>query len=371
MRILLPVAILGLALSAWAQQQSVIETIVARVNNDIVTLSELNRNRTQLRNELGQRLRGIDLQTQLTEKEKDLLRDLVDNLLLVQKGKEIGINVDTEFVKYEDKLRKDLNLASLEDLEKAVATQGMVFEDWKANTKNEMIKRQVIGREVSSGIKVSKDEISKFYDENKSKLQRPEMVFLREILIATEGKTGPDLEAAQKKAADVLARAKKGENFAELAQKESNTDSAANGGDIGGVERGNMAKPIEDAVWGLKKGGITEIIPTKTGLLILKVEEHTQAGVPPLAEIEAQVQDQIYVQKMQPALRSYLLKLRDEAYMEVRPGYTDSGAPETLSSTHLIPVDVSPEELTTTVAGAKKGGGKRVYKPWTWVGHKK
>ena len=368
MRKLLPVALLGLALPVLAGD--VIETIVARVNNDIVTLSELSKNRMQLRTELTQRLRGVELQTQLVEKEKDLLRDLVDNLLLVQKGKEIGINVDTEFVKYEDKLRKDLSLQSLEDLEKAVAAQGMIFEDWKANTKNEMIKRQVIGREVSSSIKVSKDEISKFYDENKARLHRPEMVFLREILISTEGKQGPDLEAAQKKAEDVLARARKGENFAELAQKESNTDSAAQGGDIGGQERGLMAKPIEEAVWSLKKGGITDIIPTKSGLLILKVEEHTQAGVPPLAEIEPQVQDQIYMQKMQPALRAFLSKLRDEAYMEIRPGYTDSGSPETLSSTHLIPVDVSPEELTTTVAGAKRGG-KRVYKPWTWMGHKK
>lgn len=373
MRIFFPVALLGLALPMMAQQQpQVLETIVARVNNDIVTLSELNKNRAQLQAELGQRLRGIELSAQVAEKEKDLLRDLVDNLLLVQKGKDLGLNVDTEMVKYQDKLRKDMNLASMEDLEKAVVAQGLNFEDWKANTRNEMIKRQVIGREVSSNIKVSQDEIKKFYDTNKDKMQRPEMVFLRELLISTENKTGPALEAAEKKAADVLAKAKKGDNFGELAAKESDADSAKNGGDIGGFERGKgMAKEIEDAVWSLKKGGVTDIIKVKTGLLILKVEEHTQAGIPPLADIEPQVQDQIYMERMQPALRTYLTKLRNEAYLEVRPGYTDSGAPETLSSAHLIPVDVSPEELTTTVAGAKKGAGKKVYKPWTWVGRSK
>lgn len=346
----------------------IVETIVARVNNDIVTLSELNRRRELMRQELTQRLRGIELQGQIAEQEKILLRDLVDSLLLVQKGKEVGVNVDTEFIKYQDKLRREMGLPTMEDLEKAVAAQGLIFEDWKSNVKNEMVKRQVIGREVGSTIKISQDEIKKFYEENKSKLERPEMVFLREILIATEGKEGPALAEAEKRAEDAVARAKKGENFAELAQKVSESESAKNGGDIGGFEKGRMAKEIETAVFALKKGGVTDVMRTKNGLLILKVEEHTQAGLPPLAEAEEFIQNELYVQKLQPALRAYLTKLRHEAYLEIRPGYVDTGAPETLSSAHLIPVDVSPEELTTTVAGAKKGGGRKVYKPWTWIG---
>jgi peptidyl-prolyl cis-trans isomerase SurA len=263
-----------------------------------------------------------------------------------------------------------MGLPTMEDLEKAVAAQGMIFEDWKSNVKNEMIKRQIIGREVGSSIKISQEEIKKFYDENKNKLERPEMVLLREILISTEGKEGPALEEAQKKADDALARARKGDNFAELAQKVSESESAKNGGDIGAFEKGKMAKDIETAVFALKKGGVSDVFHTKNGLLILKVEDHTQPGIPQMSEVEEQIQNELYMQKMQPALREYLTKLRNEAYLEVRPGYVDSGAPETLSSAHLIPVDVSPEDLTTTVAGAKKGGGKKVYKPWTWIGHK-
>ena len=348
----------------------IVETIAARVNNDIVTLSELTRAREMMRQELNQRLRGIELQAQVAEREKILLRDLIDNLLLVQKGKELGLNVDTEFIKYQDKLRRDMGLPTMEDLEKAVASQGMIFEDWKSNVKNEMIKRQVIGREVGSSIRIGQDEIKKFYDENKSKMERPEMVYLREILISIEGKEGPALAEAEKKAEDALARARKGENFAELAQKLSESESAKNGGDIGGFEKGRLDKAIEPVVFALKKGGVTDSIRVKSGLLILKVEEHSQPGVPALAEAEDVIQNELYAQKMQPALREYLTKLRHEAYLEVRPGYVDTGAPETLSSAHLIPVDVSPEDLTTTVAGAKKGRGKKIYKPWTWIGHK-
>lgn len=369
MRKLFPLALTAL-LALPLVAGDIVETIAARVNNDIVTLSELNRRRDAMRAELTRSFRGIELQGQIAEQEKILLRDLIDNLLLVQKGKEVGVSVDTEFIKYQDKLRREMGLPTMEDLEKAVAAQGLIFEDWKSNVKNEMIKRQVIGREVGSSIRISQEEIKKFYDENKSKMERPEMVYLREILIATEGKEGPALAEAEKKAEDALARAKKGENFAELAQKVSESESAKNGGDIGGFEKGRMAKEIETSVFALKKGGVTEIIRTKNGLLILKVEEHSQPGVPTLQEAEEAIQNELYGQKMQPALRTYLTKLRHEAYLEVRPGYVDSGAPETLSSAHLIPVDVSPEELTTTVAGAKKGAGRKIYKPWTWIGHK-
>lgn len=372
MRKIFPLALWAL-LSVPLFAGDIVETIVARVNNDIVTLSELNRRRELMRQELTQRLRGIELQGQIVEQEKVLLRDLIDSLLLVQKGKEVGVNVDTEFIKYQDKLRRESGMATMEDLEKAVTAEmskvGKSFEDWKSDIKSEMVKRQVIGREVGSNIKISKDEIQKFYDENKSKLERPEMVFLREILIATEGKEGPALAEAEKRAEDAVARAKKGENFAELAQKVSESESAKNGGDIGGFEKGKLLAPaIETAVFALKKGGVTDVIRTKNGLLILKVEEHTQPGLPPIAEAEEFIQNELYVQKMQPSLRTYLTKLRHEAYLEIRPGYVDTGAPETLSSAHLIPIDVSPEELTTTVAGAKKGGGRKVYKPWTWIG---
>ncbi len=357
--------IAALALALPAAGGEVVEMIAARINSEVVTLSELKHSRETLRQELAQRYSGLQLQAELATREKDLLRDLIDNSLLLQKGKEMGLNVDTEVVKRLDRIRRDMGLANMEDLEKAIAESGVSYEDYKAQIRNNLITQQVIGRDVGSRVQVTQDEVKKFYEEHKKELERPEQVRLREVLVSTEGKEGEALEAAEKKAKDLLARLRKGEKFEELAQKESEGASARSGGDIGFFRRGVMAKEIEDMAFKLKKGEISDLIRIKNGFLILKVEDHQAAGIPPLAEVEPEIQEQIYLRKMQPALRQYLTKLREEAYLEIKQGYVDSGSPATLSFARLIPKDVTPEEMTTTLSEAKRGG-RSILKPWTW-----
>jgi peptidyl-prolyl cis-trans isomerase SurA len=361
---ILPVLVL---FAAPAFATDIVETIVARINSEIITLSELARQREVLRGELQQRLQGMQLSAEMANKEKDLLRDLIDNSLLLQKGKEEGINVEAESIKQLDQMRKQLNLASMEDLEKAVTAQGMSFEDYKAHMKEQMITRQVVQREVQSHVQITKEDVAKFYEAHKKEMEHPERVYLRQIMVATDGKSGDALEAAKKKAADLVVRARKPEDFGVLASKESEDASAQKGGDMGFWEKGQLDKQLEVKVFAAKTGDVLEPIEVKGGLLILKIEVHQLAGIPTLAEVDGQIQENLYVEKMQPALREYLTKLRDEAYLEVRAPYVDTGAPKTLSSAHLIPLDAPAEDLTTTVAKAKKGSGKKIYKPWSWV----
>src|SRR5260221_7757956 len=170
---------LVLAMPGWASD--VVETIVARINAEIITLSELARQRGVLKQDLSQRgLNGMQLQAEYQTREKDLLRDLIDNSLLLQKGKEEGINVEAETIKQLDAMRKKMNFTSMEELEKAVAAQGMSFEDYKANMKNQILTRQVVNREVGSRIQVTKEEISKFFDEHKKEMEHPEQIWLRD-----------------------------------------------------------------------------------------------------------------------------------------------------------------------------------------------
>ena len=361
---ILPVLVL-FAVPAFATD--IVETIVARINSEIITLSELARQREVLRGELQQRLQGMQLSAEMATKEKDLLRDLIDNSLLLQKGKEEGINVEAESIKQLDQMRKQLNLASMEDLEKAVTAQGMSFEDYKAHMKEQMITRQVVQREVQSHVQIAKEDVAKFYEEHKKEMEHPERVYLREIMVSTDGKSGDALEAAKKKAADLVVRARKPDDFGALASKESEDASAQKGGDMGFWQKGQLDPQLEAKVFAAKTGDVLDPIEVKGGLLILKIEVHQAAGIPTLAEVDGQIQENLYVEKMQPALREYLTKLRDEAYLEVRAPYVDTGAPKTLSSAHLIPLEAPAEDLTTTVAKAKKGSGKKIYKPWSWV----
>jgi len=123
-----------------------------------------------------------------------------------------------------------------------------------------------------------------------------------------------------------LKQVRAGASFEELAKKESQDPSGAQGGDLGVFERGKLAKQLEDQTFGMKKGDVTDVIRTKQGFVILKVTDHQMAGIPSFSKIEPKIQEAVYMQKLQPSLREYLKKLREESYIFVKPGYVDTGA---------------------------------------------
>jgi peptidyl-prolyl cis-trans isomerase SurA len=341
--------VLCTALSLPAAAGEIIEEIAAKVNSEVITKSELERQRQELRQALQQQMPNDPqrFQTEFAQIEKDLLRELIDNALLTQRGKEMNINVDAEVVKRLDRIRKEMGLNTLDDLERAVNSQGGNFEDYKTGIKNDLIKQQVIGREVGSRLQVAADRIKQWYDTNKQKLERPEEVRIREILISTEGKEGPEIEAAEKKAKEVLEKMKKsGANFADLALQYSDGATAKTaGGDIGFFKRGMLNPEIEKIAFSLKRGQTSDLIRTKYGFEIIRVEERHQAGIPSLEDAEEEIQQELYMEDIQPALRKYLTKLREEAYIEVKAGYTDTGAAGDESYARLIPKDMTEDEL--------------------------
>lgn len=346
MRFLLTLVLAALSLPVTAGE--IVEEIAAKVNSEVITKSELERSRQALRQELQQQLANdpMQFQTAYAQREKDLLRDLIDQALIVQRGKDLNINVDTDVVKRLDRIRKEMGLNTLEDLERAVNSQGASFEDLKTNIKNELIRQQVVGREVGSRIQITQERIKTYYDENKQKLERPEEVRIREILVSTEGKEGAELQAAEKKAKEVLEKVKKGGNFADLAVQYSDGATAKTGaGDIGFFKRGMLNPEIEKIAFDLKRGQTSDIIRTKYGFEIIRVEEKHLAGIPTLADAEPDIQEALYMEDIQPAYRKYLSKLRDDAYLEVKPGYTDTGASGTESYSRLVPKDMTEDEL--------------------------
>jgi peptidyl-prolyl cis-trans isomerase SurA len=124
----------------------------------------------------------------------------------------------------------------------------------------------------------------------------------------------------------LLKQIRAGANFEDVAKKESQGPSASQGGDLGLFERGKLAKQLEDLTFGMKKDEVSDVIRTKQGFVILKVTEHQTAGVPAFSEIEPRLQEAVYMQKLQPALRQYLKKLREEAFIDIKAGYVDTGA---------------------------------------------
>jgi len=332
---------------APAPSGQVIEEIITRVNNQIITRSEYDRSKDQLRDEIKQQ-NPKDPDAAYAEREKDILRDLVDQQLLLDKGKDLGITGDTELIKQLDQMRKDMKLDSLEDLEKEAAKQGISWEDFKQTQRNQIITRKVIGEEVSAHLSVTKDEEQKFYDEHKSEMEQPEFIRLSEILVAPKAATPTPaaattdpaatpaaaspvtddaaLSAAEAKANDLLKQIHAGASFEDIAKKYSDGPSAADGGALGMFKRGQLAKELEDRTFAMKSGDVTDVIRTKQGYVILKVVDHQQAGVPAMKDILPKLQDALYYEKLQPALRAYLTKLREDAYIKYAPGFVDTGA---------------------------------------------
>lgn len=320
-----------------APDDTVVEQIVARVNNAIITRADLRRSRESMIQEVRQQ-NPPNADEIIAQREKDLLKDLINQQLLVQKGADLGISGDTELVKRLDEIRKSINANSMEELEKAAEAQGVSFEDFKQNLRNQIITQQVIGREVGGHIQVSNAEVKDYYEKHKAEMEQPEQVRLSEIIVPVEKPKGPDgkddpnaeptpeaVAASQAKANDLLKQIRGGAKFEDLAKKFSSGPSADQGGDLGYFKRGSLSKDLEDKTFSMKAGDVTDVVRTKQGFVILKVSDHVQAGIPPMERMENQIQEALYYQKLQPALDEYFKKLREDAYIDVKPGYVDTG----------------------------------------------
>jgi peptidyl-prolyl cis-trans isomerase SurA len=344
--------VLTIAVPAALTADSVVEEIIARVNNQIITRSSYQHEQEQLRKE-AQDQDPTHADQIVAEGQKDVLRGLIDRQLLLEKGKDLSITADTELVKKLDEMRKQMKLESMDDLEKAAEAQGISFEDFKQNMRTEIITQQVIQREVGGHINVTKDEEQKFYESHKSNLERPEEVRLSEILVSTEqaGDDPQKVAAAQAKADDLLKQIRAGASFEDIARKNSDGATAAQGGDLGEpFERGKLAKQLEDLTFSMKKDQVSDVIRTKQGFVILKVTDHQTAGIPAMSEIEQRLQEAVYMQKLQPALREYLKKLREDAFIDIKPGYVDTGA----SPNQSKPVVTTAAKETTAKELKKK-----------------
>ena len=352
----------ALLLASLSPADTVVEEIIARVNNEIVTHTEYIRSRDQLKQEIQQQ-DPANADRIFAEKQRDVLRDLIDQQLLLQKGKDLGITGDTELIKRLDEMRKQMNLETMEDLEKAAEAQGASYEDFKQTMRNQIITQRVIGQEVGSKLAMNKEDEKKFYEQHRAEMEHPEQVRLSEILIApktpakpaastdatpeppSEAETEAALAAAKAKAEDLLDQIHKGAKFEDLAKKYSDGPSAKDGGDLSYFKRGTMPKELDDKVFALKTGEVSDVIRTKQGYAILLAAEHQMAGIPTLKEVEPRIQDALYMEKLQPALRAYLTTLREQAYIDYKTGYVDTGA----STKQTKPVETADKE-----AGAKK-----------------
>jgi parvulin-like peptidyl-prolyl isomerase len=333
-------------------QVIVMDEIVCKVNGEIVTRSELETDRRDLEAYLRQQgLRGEKLDAAVKTQMADLLRQRIDDLLLVQRAKEVDLKVDTELNREIADIQKRSKIADQDKFQAFVREQaGKSYEDVRSEMKNQLLRDRVLSEEVGRKIQFKREELEAYYNAHQDEFQRDERVSLSHIFISTAGLDAAGQAASEKKAKDLVARANKGDNFAELAtQNSDHAATAQQGGALPPMGKGDLGPALEAAVWDKPRGYVTDPIRTDAdggGWEILRVNEHQKAGLASFEEVQQEVQNKLFAPLYKPAVRAYLVKLREKAFLEIKPGYEDSGAAPNKDTTWVNPADLKPETTT-------------------------
>ena len=315
--------------------------IVAWVNNDVITLADYQKAEQQLRDELAHDCEGCPqdkIDAQFKEQQKDLLRGMIDQSLMVQRAKDMGISVESDLAKRLDEVQKQNGLATLDELKKGVEANGLTWEDYKTTIRNGLLQKEVVQREVGAHVDISPDEVKQYYEAHPQEFTLPERVTLSEISLSTEGKSPEEFAGVRAKVEGLRTSVLNGDDFSQVAQLYSQGSTAKAGGGLGTYKRGELSPQIEDIVFQMKKYQLSDVIQTRTGFEFLLVEDHLQAGLQDIDTVQTQIRQAIHAQKVQPLLRDYLAELREQSNIMVKPGYNDSAV---LSGAHVPLADKS------------------------------
>ena len=346
----------------------IVEEIVAKVNGEIITRGELEEKKKEIEIQAQQAgLKGAARDEKVKELQAGVLEHEIDSLLLVQKGKDMpGLTVDAEVNKFFNAYQAQLKINDENKFHDLLQQQlGRTFEELKEQKKRDLLAQRVISYEVMQKISVPEAELQKYYDAHKSEYVRDEEVFLSQIVISTEGKSPEQVTTAQQRAAELVASARKGGKFSDLARDNSDDpETAQNGGYLGTpMKRGDLRPELTALVFSDKavKGYVTDPIKiaSPSEILILKVEEHYAAGQASFEEVKEEVQQAIVGPKMEPKVREYLTTLRQQAFLQVKDGYVDIGAAPGKDTrwqdvAQLTPPTTTKQEVLSSTKAHKK-----------------
>ena len=303
-----------------APRAEIIEQVLVKVNGEILTKSELEARQVAALRQLGrlnQRDRPTDaeLRQMLNDVTPRILVQAVEEMLLVQRGKELGLKLtDEQFKQAVDNIKKDNKIESEEAFEAALKQEGMTIVDLRAALERQRMSFMVRQREVMERLSVTDEETRRYYDNHKAEFSTAPSVTLRELLVAIPAAAAEP--EAKKKADDIRRRAQAGEAFDKLASELSDSPSRANAGLIGPISLEDLAKEIRDVVEPMKPGEVSEVFRTSGGFQILKIETLTARETTPYDKARDQISEKVFATKQQEEFNKYMDKLRAQAIIE-------------------------------------------------------
>jgi peptidyl-prolyl cis-trans isomerase SurA len=326
-----PTLVLALALAVPVRAQ-IIERVLVKVNGDIFTQTELeDRQTAAIRARMGVDFKpemvndNQELKKAIDEVTPQLLVDAIDELLLLQMGKEKGYHLsDDQFKGWLENLRKEQNLTDDQKFKAALAQEGMTIDDLRKNVEKQFIVSSVQRDEVGSKLSITEEEARQYYLTHRNQFAEPATVTLREILIEvpTTSKGGQSTisvaaqDEAEERAAAVRTRILAGEDFAKVAAEASTSPSKANGGLIGPINLAELSTSLQDMINKMKPGEITPPIRTNRGVQILKLEALKPSSIPPFESVRDIAADKVHDARQQAEVRKFLSRVRGQALIE-------------------------------------------------------
>jgi parvulin-like peptidyl-prolyl isomerase len=306
---------------APAPKTEILEQILVKVNGDIITKTDLEARQVGALRQRTQQLSDDELKKAIVELTPDLLVEAVDEILLLQRGKELGYKVtDEQFKRVIENIRKENKLESDEQFAAALKQEGLSIEQLRKNLEKQMVINQVQQAEVFAKIGISEEEAQAYYNAHKTEFTTAASITLRELLVAvkTDGKginVAAD-EAARSKAENTVTRARAGESFASLVAEVSDAPSKANGGVVGPLSLEELDPAVRKLIEGLKPGGVTDMFRTPTGYALIQLESSTEPVVKTFEAARDEIADKVYGSKRQAEFGKYVTKLRGDAIIE-------------------------------------------------------
>ena len=301
----------------------IIEQVLVKVNGEIFTKSDLEDRQVVTLRQMGQQ---VDLKSNPTDAAlrkaldditPDLIVNVVDEILVLQRGRELGYTLnDTQFQGYLDSVKRDSKIETEEQFQAALKQENMTLADLRKNIEKTAIMSRVQQNEVLGKVSVSEEEIRRYYEGHAKEFTTPQSITLREIFVNVSGDGPGAEEAARTKAVDIRGRAVGGESFEKLAADLSDAPSRANAGLIGPLSVGDLSADLQKLLNGMKVGDITQALRAQKGYQILKLESSTKAETLPFDQAREQISQKVFEEKRRGEFEKYLEKLRAEAIID-------------------------------------------------------
>jgi parvulin-like peptidyl-prolyl isomerase len=295
------------------------ERIVAVVNGDIITLSELSGAFEPYKKNIEESYKAADKEKVIAEARLSMLNKLIDNVIIDQETKKSGIviNDDEVTTTINDALSK--RKMKMDDLINELAKENSSIEAYKKELKDHLLRMKFLRREIKSRLAVSEEEIGDYYTKHREAYEGKEAVRIRQILILFPKNSNQNIKAKLREEMNAIhKRLQNGEPFDALAAQYSQEPAAAAGGDIGYIEKGSMLPVVDSVAFSLKKDEISEVIESPLGFHIIKVVDKRGAGIKPIASVREEIKTKIEQEKMDKKYEEWIKDLKSKAIIEIR-----------------------------------------------------